>query len=168
MQRAGDQKVLQTRQMLISCHSDPAVAGEESSGSRVIEDSSHCCFAPLIPIALSFYAVVIARCAKRAVAIHLDCFVASLLAMTVYFHRAIGISRPPMGILTKSARNSCPQNPTKPRHVSEYHQGVELTAFLPPRRLQIFSLWQVGGNPLHAKTMKSRCHMPTGPFRGPA
>jgi hypothetical protein len=25
------------------------------------------------------------------VAIHLDCFVASLLAMTVYFHRAIGI-----------------------------------------------------------------------------
>jgi hypothetical protein len=43
-------------------------------------------------IALSFYAVVIARCAKRAVAIHLDCFVASLLAMTVYFHRAIGIT----------------------------------------------------------------------------
>jgi aryl-alcohol dehydrogenase-like predicted oxidoreductase len=48
-----------------------------------------------IPIALSFYAVVIARCAKRAVAIHLDCFVASLLAMTVYFHRAIGICGAP-------------------------------------------------------------------------
>jgi hypothetical protein len=47
----------------------------------------------VIPIALSFYAVVIARCAKRAVAIYLDCFVASLLAMTVYFHRAIGIRR---------------------------------------------------------------------------
>jgi|JI10StandDraft_1071094.scaffolds.fasta_scaffold180983_3 hypothetical protein len=45
----------------------------------------------IIPIALSFYAVVIARCAKRAVAIQLDCFVASLIAMTVYFHRAIGI-----------------------------------------------------------------------------
>ena len=43
-------------------------------------------------IAPSFYAVVIARCAKRAVAIQLDCFVASLLAMTVYFHWAIGIS----------------------------------------------------------------------------
>ena len=39
--------------------------------------------AHLLRIALTFYLVVIARGAKRAVAIQLDCFVASLLAMTV-------------------------------------------------------------------------------------
>jgi hypothetical protein len=36
----------------------------------------------LIPSARSFLTIVIARCAKRAVAIQLDCFVATLLAMT--------------------------------------------------------------------------------------
>jgi hypothetical protein len=35
-----------------------------------------------IPSARSFLTIVIARCAKRAVAIQLDCFVATLLAMT--------------------------------------------------------------------------------------
>jgi len=37
----------------------------------------------VIPIARIIETIVIARCAKRAVAIQLDCFVASLLAMTV-------------------------------------------------------------------------------------
>jgi hypothetical protein len=36
----------------------------------------------LIPSARSFLTIVIARCAKRAVAIQMDCFVATLLAMT--------------------------------------------------------------------------------------
>ena len=35
--------------------------------------------------------VVIARCAKRAVAIQLDCFVAALLAMTVRLLRDVGM-----------------------------------------------------------------------------
>ena len=37
----------------------------------------------IIPTSLNFQTFVIARCAKRAVAIQLDCFVAPLLAMTV-------------------------------------------------------------------------------------
>ncbi len=37
------------------------------------------------------YSIVIARCAKRAVAIPLDCFVASLRAMTTPFYLALGI-----------------------------------------------------------------------------
>jgi hypothetical protein len=37
------------------------------------------------------YSIVIARCAKRAVAIQLDCFVASLRAMTTPFYLAFGI-----------------------------------------------------------------------------
>jgi len=35
-----------------------------------------------MPIACCICIIVIARCAKRAVAIQLDCFVAALLAMT--------------------------------------------------------------------------------------
>ena len=38
---------------------------------------------PVIPIARIFLTIVIARCAKRTVAIQLDCFGATLLAMTV-------------------------------------------------------------------------------------
>jgi len=34
-----------------------------------------------------FFVLVIARCAKRAVAIQLDCFVAALLAMTRFGYR---------------------------------------------------------------------------------
>jgi len=34
-----------------------------------------------MPLAFGYYTLVMARCAKRAVAIQLDCFVAVLLAM---------------------------------------------------------------------------------------
>jgi len=37
--------------------------------------------------------IVITRCAKRAVVIQLDCFVAPLLAMTVQISRDVGITR---------------------------------------------------------------------------
>jgi hypothetical protein len=51
-----------------------------------------------------FETFVIARCAKRAVAIQLDCFVATLLAMTVYSSRDVGIGLIPLGLPKKSAR----------------------------------------------------------------
>jgi F0F1-type ATP synthase assembly protein I len=39
-----------------------------------------------------FHKFVIARCAKRAAVIQLDCFVATLLAMTVYSPSDVGIT----------------------------------------------------------------------------
>jgi hypothetical protein len=54
-----------------------------------------------------FYTFVIARCAKRAVAIQLDCFVATLLAMTVYSSRDFGMSRPPPSDGKRYAATGC-------------------------------------------------------------